>query len=259
MKQSLAPQASLDDTLAPQASLDDTLAPQASLDDTLAPQASLGNTLQAVLFDLDGTLVDTEPYWIAAEYDLVESFGGIWTDRHAHALVGNPLLVSAAYIRDHGPVPLEPAEIVERLLEDVVRRTAARIPWRPGALALLAGLREAGVPCALVTMSYRPLADVVVAALPEGSFAAVVTGDQVRSGKPDPEAYLTAAALLGVEPGRCVAIEDSPPGIASAEAAGCVVVAVPHTVPVRAAATRTIVGSLESLHPAGLSAMLPEA
>jgi HAD superfamily hydrolase (TIGR01509 family) len=216
-------------------------------------------SLAAVLFDLDGTLVDTEPYWIAAEYRLVESFGGTWNDAHAHALVGNPLLASAAYIRDHGPVPLEPAEIVERLLHDVVQQTAARIPWRPGALNLLAGLRDAGVRCALVTMSYQQLAAIVVAALPENSFAAVVTGEQVRTGKPHPEAYLLAAARLGVDPRSCVAIEDSPPGIASAEAAGCVVIAVPHTVPIEPAATRTIAGSLEYLDPAQLDGILSSA
>jgi HAD superfamily hydrolase (TIGR01509 family) len=200
-----------------------------------------------VFFDLDGTLVDTEPYWIAAEYALVESFGGSWDDTHAHALVGNPLLKSAAYIREHGPVRLEPEEIVERLLSSVLRQAAEHMPWRPGAVTLLARLRAAEVPCALVTMSYSRLAGLVASALPPGTFATIVSGDQVSVGKPHPEAYLTAAARLGVDPQRCVAIEDSPPGVASAEAAGCIVVAVPHTVPIEAAATRAIVDSLESL------------
>ena len=95
-----------------------------------------------------------------------------------------------------------------------------------------ASSRGDGVPCALVTMSYARLAAAVTAQLPPGTFAAVVTGDQVRHGKPDPEAYLTAAARLGVPPGDCLAIEDSPAGVASAEAAGTAVVAVPHVVPV---------------------------
>jgi HAD superfamily hydrolase (TIGR01509 family) len=212
---------------------------------------------QAVLFDLDGTLVDTEPYWIAAEYALVESFGGTWTDAHAHALVGNALLESAAYIRRHGPVPLTPAVIVERLLDEVVRAATARIPWRPGAVNLLQELRGAGVPCALVTMSYRRLADVVVAALPPGTFATVVTGDQVQDGKPHPEAYLTAAARLGVDPALCIAIEDSPTGLSSAESAGCIVVAVPHTVPVTAGPDTTVVGSLDALDLATLRGLAP--
>jgi HAD superfamily hydrolase (TIGR01509 family) len=196
--------------------------------------------LAAVLFDLDGTLVDTEPYWIEAEYALVESFGGHWTQAHAHALVGNPLLVSGEYIREHGGVPLTAAEIVRRLLIDVTARTEQHPPWRPGALALLTGLRAEGVPCAMVTMSYASLARSVERRLPPGTFATVVAGDEVRHGKPHPEPYLTAAARLGVDPERCVAIEDSPTGIASAEAAGCVTLAVPCQLPIEEAATRTV-------------------
>ena len=203
--------------------------------------------LQAVLFDMDGTLVDTEPYWIAAEYALVESFGGVWSDAHAHELVGNALLTSAEYIRRHGNVTLEPEQIVEHLLDDVVLAAEQSMPWRPGALELLAHLRTAGVPCAMVTMSYTRLADAVVAALAPGTFDVIVTGDQVMDGKPHPEAYLTAAARLGVDPARCVAIEDSPTGIASAEAAGCVVVAIPHAVPVDAADSRTLATSMTTL------------
>ena len=212
--------------------------------------------LQAVLFDMDGTLVDTEPYWIAAEYALVESFGGSWNDAHAHALVGNALLASAKYIREHGGVDLDPPVIVERLLDEVVRAAEADMPWRPGALALLAALRERRVPCALVTMSYQRLALAVIARLEPGTFATVVTGDQVLDGKPHPEAYLTAAARLGVDPARCVAIEDSPTGIASAEAAGCVVVAIPHAVPISPADSRTLIRSLTQLTVDGLDELV---
>jgi HAD superfamily hydrolase (TIGR01509 family) len=203
--------------------------------------------LEAVLFDMDGTLVDTEPYWIAAEYALVESFGGTWSDAHAHALVGNALIDSAIYIREHGGVDMDPPDIVERLLDDVVIATEKEIPWRPGARELLASLAERGVPCALVTMSYARLADTMTAQLPPGTFAAVVTGDQVSDGKPHPEAYLTAAARLGADPRMCVAIEDSTTGIASATAAGCVVIGIPHHVTVTAAASVRIVDSLTNL------------
>jgi HAD superfamily hydrolase (TIGR01509 family) len=208
---------------------------------------------------MDGTLVDTEPYWIAAEYALVESFGGTWSDEHAHALVGNALLDSAGYIREHGGVDLDPPVIVERLLADVVRSAQAAIPWRPGARELLAALAEQGIPCALVTMSYASLADTMIDALPPGTFATVVTGDQVNDGKPHPEAYLTAMQRLDVVPAYCVAIEDSPNGIASAEAAGCVVVAVPHNVPIDAAPGRVFVDSLESADVDMLSALVERA
>jgi len=214
--------------------------------------------LQAVLFDMDGTLVDTEPYWIKAEYGLVESYGGAWTDADAHALVGSALLTSANYIREHGGVPLEPDEIVDRLITEVIVATREAMPWRPGARALLAELGERDVPCALVTMSYRSLAAELVAALPAGTFGAVVAGDEVTHGKPHPEAYLTAAARLGVDPTRCVAIEDSPTGVTAAEAAGCVTIAIPHHVPIPAAPGRVLVDSLRELDLAALDRLVTE-
>jgi HAD superfamily hydrolase (TIGR01509 family) len=203
--------------------------------------------LAAVLWDMDGTLVDTEPAWIQAEYRLVEQFGGAWNDEHAHSLVGNPLLVSAEYIREHGGVDLPPAEIVDLLLTEVIAATERGAVWRPGVLRLLAELNEAGVPCAMVTMSYRSLAESVAAQLPPDTFQTLVTGDEVGAGKPDPEAYLTAAQRLGVDAAACLAIEDSPAGIASAESAGCVVIAVPNQVPITAAPTRTVIDNLDEL------------
>ncbi|HEX4728812.1 MAG TPA: HAD family phosphatase, partial [Jatrophihabitans sp.] len=203
--------------------------------------------LDAVLWDLDGTLVDTEPSWIAAEYRLVESFGGSWSDEQAKAQVGNPLLVTGQYLREHGGVPLPAVRIVELLLADVLADVRREVHWRPGARRLLAECREQGLATALVTMSYLELAEAVTVRLPAGSFDVLVTGDQVGRGKPDPEAYLLAADRLGVDPARCLAIEDSVTGVAAAEAAGCLVVAVPNQVPIPPADTRTIVSDLASL------------
>ena len=191
-----------------------------------------GTLPAAVLWDMDGTLVDTEPYWMAAEHALVEEHGGVWTDEHARQLVGNDLMVSADYIRAHSPIELTPVEIVHELLASVVAMVQEHVPWRPGARELLESLVAQGVPCALVTMSWESLATAVVSHLPNGSFAAVVTGDVVQHGKPHPEPYLVAARLLGVDLGSCVAIEDSPPGVASAVAAGIPTIAVPHHVEV---------------------------
>lgn len=204
--------------------------------------------VQAVLFDMDGTLVDTEPDWIACERTLVEAHGGRWSDELGAAQVGNPLLVSAENIRSLGGVDLPPEEIVEILLDGVVAGVRRGVRWQPGARDLLDELRAAGVPCALVTMSYRRLAEAVVSRLPEGAFAAVVTGDEVTHGKPHPEPYLEAARQLGVDPGRCAALEDSPTGLASAEAAGCASIAVPHIVAIPAAPGRTVVSSMTDVN-----------
>ena len=186
----------------------------------------------AVFWDMDGTLVDTEPYWIDAEYALVEEYGGTWSQELAHELVGKDLLVSAQLLLANSPVTLSPAAVVESLLGSVVERVASHVPWRPGARELLAELGALGVPCALVTMSWTSLARVVLEALPPGTFAHVVTGDLVKHGKPHPEPYLAAAAALGVDPSRCLAIEDSATGVQSAVTAGVPTLCIPHTVPV---------------------------
>jgi HAD superfamily hydrolase (TIGR01509 family) len=200
--------------------------------------------LAAVLWDMDGTLVDTEPYWIDSESQLVAQHGGTWTTADAHSIVGFDLLDAGHELRTRGGVEMESAEIANWLLDRVIARVADELPWRPGARELLAECLAEGVPCAMVTMSWRPLADAVIAAAPAGSFAASITGDEVTNGKPDPEPYLAAAAALGVDPRACVAIEDSPTGVASAVAAGCATLGVPHVVPVAAAPGLTIVDSL---------------
>jgi HAD superfamily hydrolase (TIGR01509 family) len=215
-----------------------------------APSAS--HLPAAVLFDMDGTLVDTEPYWFEAEHEVVGRHGDRWDDDKARSLVGLDLRESARRMQDLGGVRLAVDDIVEELLDGVLRRVRRRIPWRPGARELLAELTAAGVPCALVTMSWRRFAGAVVDALPPGSFAAVVTGDEVRHGKPHPEPYLHAAELLGVEPHRCVAIEDSPHGLRSAVAAGCRTIAVPNVVPIPKSDRYRRVSTLTKLRPDNL-------
>lgn len=186
----------------------------------------------AVLWDMDGTVIDTEPYWIAEEKALVADAGGQWSDEDAHELVGNPLAVSAQILLDNSPITGSVEDVVNRLLTGVVHRVQHHMPWRPGARDLLTELARLEVPCALVTMSYESLAKVLIEQLPAGTFSAVITGDIVQQGKPHPEAYLKAAEALGVSAQDCVAIEDSPTGAAAAIAAGVPTLAVPHTVPV---------------------------
>jgi HAD superfamily hydrolase (TIGR01509 family) len=211
----------------------------------------------AVLWDMDGTLVDTEPYWMAAEIELMGRYGLHWDERLGELMVGNTLLRSAEILREHG-LPLPAEEIVEILLDGVVARVREHEPFRPGALALLADLRAAGVPCALVTMSYRRLAEAVVAACEPGTFVSLVTGDEVSHGKPHPEPYLVGAQAAGQAPDRCVALEDSLPGLRSAVAAGTRAVGIPHIVGLPETPGAVLVDSLEGMTAAGLDTLTAE-
>ncbi|MDN5761527.1 MAG: HAD family phosphatase [Microlunatus sp.] len=218
--------------------------------------------LQAVLWDFDGTLADTEPLWIAAEFELIEGeLGHPWSMEHAEQLVGRDLIDSATYMLNTiGRSDLEPSWVVQRLLGRVVEgvRTAEALPWRPGALDLLAELKEVGVPCALVSASYRVLLDAVLERLPADSFAVSVGGDEVTKGKPHPEPYERACRLLGVDAGSCIVLEDSAPGASAGNAAGAVVIAVPNVVDIPAAPRRVMFDSLTELDPRRLDAVLAE-
>lgn len=186
-------------------------------------------TLAAVLWDMDGLLVDTEPLWTVAEVELAATLGGTWTDEIKAAVVGTRLDVSVpAILRwyDVEPTPARVSETAAWLLHRVAELYSGALPPRAGVPELLAGLHAEAVPMALVSSSYRVLVDVVLAH-GFGPFDVTLAGDEMVCGKPDPEPYLTAAARLGVDPADCVVLEDSPSGVASGLAAGCFVIAVP--------------------------------
>jgi HAD superfamily hydrolase (TIGR01509 family) len=192
-------------------------------------QANL--TLQAVMFDMDGLLVDSEPLWFEAEAAIMARLGSPWGPADQQHLIGGSLARSTAYMQAKAAQPA-PREVIGLWLvqgmADLVRARGVRV--MPGALELLAEVKAAGLPHALVT-SAEP--DIMAAALDSIGvrFPVTVCAADVVRGKPDPEPYLRAAALLGVPPGRSVALEDSPTGITSAHAAGCAVVAVPSVPP----------------------------
>jgi HAD superfamily hydrolase (TIGR01509 family) len=207
----------------------------------------------AVLWDMDGTLVDTEPYWIASEFELAERHGARWSRQHALNIVGKDLLEAGRYIREQMAIALTPERIVEELLVGVVARVKETVPWRPGARDLLEQLRTAGIPCALVTMSYQRFVAPILEQLHPDAFQAVITGDMLKRGKPHPEPYLTAAAALGVAADECLAIEDSNTGVASAVAAGCAVLVIPNHVVVEPGVGRVFRESLVEVTPRELS------
>jgi HAD superfamily hydrolase (TIGR01509 family) len=184
----------------------------------------------ACLFDMDGTLIDTEPYWIEAESLLVEQHGGHWSAKQGLALVGSGLQGTADALQRAG-VKMESRAIIDWLSEFVRDKMAQQMPWRPGAVELIRSLHQAGIPCALVTMSFRPTAlalrDAMSQELESDAFAVVVTGEDVTYPKPHPEAYLRAADTLGVAIERCVAFEDSGHGAASAFSSGAITIGLP--------------------------------
>ena len=200
----------------------------------------------AVLWDMDGTLINSEPYWMAAEGELTREHGVPWTHEDGLQLVGRALVDSAAIMQRAG-VRLEVPEIIEYLISRVIAQVKIEVPWQDGAVETLASVRAAGIPCALVTMSYRSFADAFVAQAAEGTFDVIVTGDEVARGKPDPEAYLRAAQMLGVRIEDCVVVEDSPSGIASGLASGAPTVGIEVMVPVEPQPGLSRIRSLRSL------------
>ncbi len=196
------------------------------------------------MWDLDGTLVDTEPYWVAAEYRFAAAHGRRWNDQYAVELVGSDLLDSAHFIRERLSLEIDPTVIVEALLADVHAALTDEVIWRPGARDHLSTLRARGVRQGLVTMSYARLLPPVLDSLPGDLFEVIVTGDRVSRGKPHPDPYLQASAALGLEPQRCLVVEDSETGARAAEAAGCHVLTIPHLGPVTRSPGRTIADAL---------------
>jgi len=199
----------------------------------------------AVLWDMDGTLVDTEPYWMRAETELVASYGGVWTHDDCMLVVGSGLWDSAGVLQARG-VDMDADAIVQWLTDRVQEQLAEHgIPWRPGSRELLAALKTAGIPTALVTMSVKRMAEQIAELIDFAAFDLIIAGDMVSNSKPHPEPYLTAAAALGVNPAHCVAIEDSVPGIQSAVAAGTIAIAVPHQIDLPESAAYTRWSTLE--------------
>jgi len=186
-----------------------------------------GSELRAVLFDMDGLLVDSEPLWFEAECAVMATMGGSWTRADQLELTGGSLEHSVGYMRARALRPAEPAVIGRWLLDTMATLIAERgVPLMAGAAELLAELAAAGIPMALVTSAQRQIMDAVIARAGL-AFGVTVCAEDVSRGKPGPEPYQRAVAALGQPPAGCVALEDSPRGIASAQAAGCPVIAVP--------------------------------
>ncbi|ADH92633.1 HAD family hydrolase [Arcanobacterium haemolyticum] len=206
--------------------------------------------LSAALFDMDGTLTDSEILWFEAERSVFARYGKPWNDGDQNDLIGRAIEDSCRLLVDRLELPLTPDELGPMLVAEVVHQAKTRgMPWRPGARELLEECAQRRIPTALVTSSYREFAQLTLDAAPEGTLTVAVTGDElpVGRGKPDPLPYLLAAEKLGVDITTCVAFEDSRPGIRSAHASGALTIAVPFQVEIPMLDGLVIVESLEEL------------
>jgi HAD superfamily hydrolase (TIGR01509 family) len=201
----------------------------------------------AVLLDLDGTLVDTEGLWWAAESEVFAGLGHVLEEAHRAVVVGGPMARSLGHLMEVTGTTATLAELMHAVNSRFEHLVARGAPLMPGARRLLTELTAHAVPTALVSASHRRTIDVMLRSLGPEHFAFTLAGDEIGRTKPHPDPYLAAAARLGADPAHCVVVEDTLTGVASAEAAGCHVVAVPSVVPIPPAPGRTVVGSLEDL------------
>lgn len=215
--------------------------------------------LSAVLFDMDGLLVNTEPIWLEVEHETLAALGGTWSEADQRAIMGASMAHATAYIRTLSGTDRSDEEVADLLIGTMLQRLAvAEIPVLPGARELVAAVAAAGVPFGLVSASVRSIVDLVLNALARAGFPAFpvsVAGDEVARSKPDPLPYLRAGELLGVDLTRCVVLEDSANGVEAAHAAGAIVLAIPHAVPVHPRERVIVRDSLVGLDMAALTAM----
>ncbi|MFE1881364.1 HAD family hydrolase [Streptomyces diastatochromogenes] len=214
--------------------------------------------LQAVLLDMDGTLVDTEGFWWDVEVEVFAALGHTLDETWRHIVVGGPMTRSAGFLIEATGADITLAELTTLLNDGFEERIGRSLPLMPGAARLLAELYEYEIPTALVSASHRRIIDRVLASLGPQHFALTVAGDEVSRTKPYPDPYLLAAAGLGAEPARCAVIEDTATGVEAAEAAGCRVVAVPSVAPIAPTDGRTVVSSLEEVDLAFLRGLMTE-
>ncbi|GHD96158.1 HAD family hydrolase [Streptomyces naganishii] len=213
----------------------------------LGTRTAEGSALQAVLLDMDGTLVDSEGFWWDVEVEVFASLGHRLDESWRHVVVGGPMTRSAGFLIEATGASITLGELTVLLNQGFEERIESALPLMPGAARLLAELAEHEIPTALVSASHRRIIDRVLLSLGPHHFSLSVAGDEVARTKPHPDPYLLAASGLGVDPARCAVVEDTATGVAAAEAAGCRVIAVPSVAPIAPTPRRTVVTSLQEV------------
>lgn len=214
-------------------------------------------SFEAVFFDMDGTLVDTEPYWLESETELMARYGYSWTADDQRHCLGGPLPRVGRYM--HALAGAKDADFFEReLITLVISKFSRSLNFMPGALELLEEVQSQKIPVGLVSASPRVLVDATLAAFEPGIFAVSISSNDVTNSKPDPESYLTAASRLDVDISQSLILEDSLTGISSAQASGAWVLAIPHIVTVENHPRTRIVGSLVDYSLAKIASLFTE-
>ncbi len=184
-------------------------------------------TFEAVFFDMDGTFVNSEPHWLAAETELMAEYGHAWTHEDQQYCLGGPLDKVGRYMASLSGEQKSPEFFRDELVKRTIEHFQSDIEYMPGALELLLELKSEGVALGLVTASPEPMMRATLGRLDENLFDVAISGDDVAVTKPSPEAYLLAANTLGVNIENCIVLEDSNTGISAAKASGAFVIAIP--------------------------------
>jgi HAD superfamily hydrolase (TIGR01509 family) len=203
---------------------------------------------EAVLFDMDGLFIDSEPDWHAAESEMMRSNGYDWTPQDQLKCLGGPLTRVTEYMSECLKGSKSPEQLANLIVAQMQKRMSGRVSLMSGALEFSRELNKIGISQALVSASPRPIVDAVLTGMNEKYFALSVAAGDIERTKPYPDPYLQAAKLLGVNIENCIIFEDSPTGLTAARASGAFVVGIPHLVEVPEEARLKIVKSFKEVN-----------
>ena len=207
----------------------------------------MNNFFDAVFFDMDGLMVDSEPEWFLSEMEVTKPFGYNWLEEDQIACLGGPLSKVGQYMFDKCGQKESPEYFTQTLIDTQVARMRGNTPTMPGAVELVRELQTYGIKTALVSASPRNIVDAVLNNLGHDLFPFSISADDVKRTKPDPEAYLKAAEMIGSEITNCLIFEDSLTGMKAAVASGAYLIGVPHLVSIEESARVRVIKSLQQL------------
>jgi len=207
----------------------------------------MSDFFEAIFFDMDGLMVDSEPEWLQSELEVTAAFGYSWLEEDQVACLGGPLTKVGQYMFDKCGQQQSPQFFTQTLIDTQVARMRGNTPTMPGAIELVREVQSHGVKTALVSASPRNIVDAVLDNLGHDLFPFSISSDDVAETKPDPECYLKAASLSDSEISNCLVFEDSITGITAAKASGAYLIGVPHLVSVAESERVRVIKSLEQL------------